>query len=144
MKPEHATARARIEVKKLLAQLFGTCEKDEIGMSDYFDELERLKSWGFFEVYKRTDFKCYRKSKSGDIQHITLEIFDRGPKHPATRYQVVATRDDGNYATGNPSDTLSDALSLVHWWVLDEPGDNKESPAIEKGPIEAEGSERDN
>lgn len=112
-------------------------------MSNYFDELESLEDRGFSEIYQLTTFKCYRDLKGGGAQRITLEIFDRGPAHPATRYHVVATREDGKYATGNPSDSLADALRLVHWWVLDQPQDDQEL-AVGDHIIEADDPDANN
>jgi hypothetical protein len=80
--------------------------------------INRLKAVGFFEVYEKSTFQCYRKKKSGDVQTVTVEILDAGPGDQA-RYQCVATGDDGSTATGNPASTIEAVLATVHWGELD-------------------------
>lgn len=87
-------------------------------------ELEGLagiqKFAGFFEVYHKVSFQCYRKAKDGRVQEVLVEIHDSGPDHSPNRYHVVATSVDGRSASGNPGDSIDVALAFVHWWELDK------------------------
>jgi hypothetical protein len=42
-----------------------------------------------------------------------------GPENPNLRYSVVAVDDEGRKATGNPAQTIDEALHFVHWQELD-------------------------
>jgi len=90
-------------------------------MSIELDGLREIRKFaGFFEVYHRTSFQCYRNAKSGAVQEVTVEIFDAGPDHSPNRYHVVATAADGKAASGNPGDSVNVALAFVHWWEFDK------------------------
>ena len=77
-----------------------------------------MKGVGFFEVYEKSAFQCYRKKKSGAVQKVTVEILDAGPDDQ-DRYHCVATGDDGSTATGNPASTVETVLAIVHWADLE-------------------------
>lgn len=87
---------------------------------EYVEIIEKLKTKaGFFEVYHRDTFKCYRNKKSGGVQEVTIEVLDAGPAQASSRYSVVATSKDNKGASGNPASTIEEALAFVHWWTLD-------------------------
>ncbi len=65
-----------------------------------------------------TTFKCYRETRDGGTQEVTVEILDAGPEVEGDRYRCVA-RSDGKAASGNPADRVEVVLSSVHWWNLD-------------------------
>ena len=86
--------------------------------AEIINHLKRVS--GFFEVYHKTSFECYRKAKDGSEQEVLVEILDAGPDvDPQRRYQCVATTKDGKIATGNPAASIDVALSIVHWHDLD-------------------------
>ncbi len=85
---------------------------------EVINRLKGLPGIGFFEVYEKSTFQCYRKKKSGDVQTVTVEILDAGPEDQA-RYHCVATGDDGSTATGNPASTIEVVLATLHWGDLD-------------------------
>jgi hypothetical protein len=84
--------------------------------------INHLKSVaGFFEIYHKTSFECYRKAKDGSEQEVLVEILDGGTDvDPQRRYHCSATtKDGGKMATGNPAASIEVVLSLVHWDDLD-------------------------
>ncbi len=86
--------------------------------AEIINHLKRVS--GFFEVYHKTSFECYRKAKDGSEQEVLVEILDAGSDvDPQRRYQCVATTKDGKIATGNPAASIDVVLSLVHWQDLD-------------------------
>jgi hypothetical protein len=82
---------------------------------------ELKKHAGFFEVHHQTTFECVRTAENGETQEVTVEILDAGPNvRPAKlRYHCRATTTDGKMATGNPEESIEDAILHVHWWDLD-------------------------
>jgi hypothetical protein len=61
--------------------------------------INRLKKPGFFEVYAKSTFQCYRQKKSGGVQKVTVDILDSGSPNEH-RYHCTATADDGATASG--------------------------------------------
>jgi hypothetical protein len=87
-----------------------------------FEIIEKLKKhMGATEVYHVTKFKAYRTAKDGAQQEVEVEVWDRGPSSPETRYSVSATADDGKTASGNNGSDLNTVLATVHWYNLDKP-----------------------
>ena len=72
-----------------------------------------------FEVYHKTSFECYRHTKDGGIQTVTVDILDMGPEKGDLRYTCVAKSEDGRMATGNPARSVDEVLPTVHWFDLD-------------------------
>lgn len=92
-------------------------------MAGPVDLIPELKSRvGLTEAYHVTTFKGYRKSgpQVGDIQEVTVEIWDAGPERRASRYMILAVSEGGKVASGNPVDSIETALALVHWADLDK------------------------
>ncbi|MGC2237120.1 MAG: hypothetical protein WA584_13220 [Pyrinomonadaceae bacterium] len=86
---------------------------------DKLEIIEQLKERSkCFELYEVTTYKGYRTGKDGNVQDVNIEIFDAG-EGKSHRYHVEATTNDGKMATGNPQDSLNDAITLVHWQDLD-------------------------
>jgi predicted RNA binding protein YcfA (HicA-like mRNA interferase family) len=87
---------------------------------DYSEMINKLKKVGFFEVYHKTSFECYRERKSGGVQTVTVEVLDAGSSvQPSLRYHIHAIGEDGKKATGNPADSIDVLLATVHWGDLD-------------------------
>lgn len=84
---------------------------------------ELAKVDGVYEVYRVISrFTLHRNAKDGNMQEITVEIFDRGSSaEPLRRYHVFARSNDGRTATGNPDSSVEMALMHMHWEHLDEP-----------------------
>jgi len=83
--------------------------------------MKRLKEvGGFFEVSYKTTFVGYRRNKDGREQEVLVDIFDHGAGTGDSRYFCVATSEDGEVVTGNPSSNLELTLSTVHWYNLDK------------------------
>ena len=82
-------------------------------------ELDRL----FSEAWHRTDFTVYTTGG----HKIAVTILDAGPAGARNRYCVKATTEDGRKASGNAAESISTALSIVHWseiglkWSSDHP-----------------------
>ena len=70
-------------------------------------ELDRL----FSEAWHRTEFTVYTTGGN----RIAVTILDAGPTDSRNRYSVKATTEDGRKARGNAADSISTALSIVHW-----------------------------
>lgn len=88
--------------------------------SEMINKLKELQGVGFFEVYHKTSFECYRERKSGGVQTVTVEVLDAGPNvHPDSRYHINAIGENGKKATGNPAESIDVLLATVHWWDLD-------------------------
>ena len=88
-------------------------------MGDHETIAKTLTALGFHSFGNVTTFKGYRKSASGDDQHVTVEISEnRSGDMP--RYWVKARDDQGRPATGNGHDDLDLALRGVHWQDLDK------------------------
>ncbi|OHE23154.1 MAG: hypothetical protein A2Z43_02655 [Syntrophobacterales bacterium RBG_19FT_COMBO_59_10] len=86
-------------------------------------ELEETKPLsGIFELYHLTSFRCFRNTKKGSTQEITVHIQDRGPGYKDLRYSCVASTVDGKVAMGNDCGTVGEAVNIVHWYKLDEGG----------------------
>lgn len=86
---------------------------------DPIDAIAEIKNVaGFYEVYHKTTFKCYRRAKDGDPQEVTVEILDAGPE-VNKRFHCKATSKDGKRASGNPGATIGDVLYTLHWQDLD-------------------------
>ena len=82
--------------------------------------IAQLKEVGFFEVYHKTLFKCYRERRAGGVQEVEVEIWDAGPDvEKESRYHVMAIAEDGKKATGNPAHSIDVAFAIVHWVNLD-------------------------
>lgn len=83
---------------------------------DMITEIKKVT--GIFEVHHKTVFECYRKTKSGGTQEVTVEISDMGEDEGTRRYSCVATS-EGKVAKGNAERSVELALSVVHWQDLD-------------------------
>jgi hypothetical protein len=70
-------------------------------------------------MYQVSTFRMYRKPKGGEVQKLTVEVWDAGPQEPS-RYHVIATTEDGREASGNPGSTIQEAIAFVHWSDLDK------------------------
>ena len=88
-------------------------------MTEYevIEKLKRLLSAG--EVYHVTYYQAVRTAKDGTIQEVEIEVLDRGPEDPHTRYHVTAVAKDGRAASGNSGASLDTVLATVHWYKLD-------------------------
>lgn len=73
----------------------------------------------FFEVYEKTTFQCHRYKKNGDVQTVTVDVFDSGVEGEH-RYYCIATGNDGSRASGNPASAIEIMLQIVHWGDLDK------------------------
>lgn len=83
-------------------------------------KLKQLPGVNFRSVDHVTSFSCYRDTKRGGTQRVTVEIHDAGPDAPAgLRYTCVAKSDDGKAATGNSNASIDVVLATVHWGDLD-------------------------
>ena len=87
--------------------------------SEIINALKGLSGVKFFEVYKKSTFKCHRNKKNGDVQTVTVDVFDGGAEAGENRYHCVATSDDGAEATGNPAGTIEVVFATLHWNKLD-------------------------
>ena len=87
--------------------------------SEIINALKGLSGVKFFEVYKKSTFKCHRNKKNGDVQTVTVDVFDGGAEAGENRYHCVATSDDGAEATGNPASTIEVVFATLHWNKLD-------------------------
>ena len=86
--------------------------------------LDRLRDYVGGGVYRKIDFVSYRETRDGRHQEVAITILDAGANSPAhLRYHCVARSEDGKQASGNPSESLEAALTMVHWSDLDPPGD---------------------
>lgn len=91
------------------------------------DTLFRLKNAGsFFEFYEVTTYMGYRRDKQGDVCAVEVKVFDSGEPGGA-RYHVIAEDEHGRIATGNPSATAEEAITIVHWFDLDKAKTSKGS-----------------
>ena len=89
-------------------------------MTDY-EVIEKLKHHlGATEVYNITRYQAFRHAKDGVFQTVEIEVLDRGPSDPQTRYHVTAVADDGRKASGNSGPNLDTVLATVHWFELDK------------------------
>jgi hypothetical protein len=77
--------------------------------------LEWLEKSGIGEVYR---IKRYFGHRTKDMQDVTIEIWDKGPKY-RERFMCSASTGDGKRATGNYADTPETALSIFQWHKLD-------------------------
>lgn len=76
-------------------------------------------NWGCFEAYHKTSFTAYREAKDGATQQLDIVIFDAGSTGNAnTRYSCEA-RTEGKRATGNPANSIIEALNKLPWYKLD-------------------------
>jgi hypothetical protein len=89
-------------------------------MIDIDDALAKLMGYGFFEAYHITTFRCRRRTKSGGVQGVAVEIHDSGTQEgAASRYRCIARSDDGKEASGDAASSIHTALLMVHWQDLD-------------------------
>ncbi len=87
--------------------------------NDVLPKLE--KQGGLFEVYHVSTFRGFRKAKDGTVQEVEVQILDRGEAvDPHLRFICEAISSDGRRAIGNSADSVSVALSIVHWYDLDK------------------------
>lgn len=88
---------------------------------EIIEELAKID--GVFEVYQVVSrFQLHRNAKDGNVQEITVEVFDAGlTANEAMRYHVFARANDGRTATGNPDSSIEMALMHMHWEHLDFP-----------------------
>ncbi len=85
-----------------------------------YEVIEELKRHlGATEVYQVTKYKSFREAKDGVFQEVEIEVLDRGPLNPETRYHVTAIADDGRSASGNSGPHLDTVLATLHWYELD-------------------------
>ena len=90
--------------------------------------LDRVRDYVGGGVYRKIEFVSYRETQDGRDQEIAITILDAGPNSPARlRYQCKARSDDGKHASGNPSESLETALTMVRWGELDPRGDDSSS-----------------
>ena len=80
--------------------------------------LEQLKdrsTFGLIEAYHVSTFKGHRHKQDGSTQAFTLTILDAGPtlSNPMARYTSTIETDDGRKATGNPSESVLEALYIL-------------------------------
>ena len=89
---------------------------------DTNEVIRKLKKHAdIFEVYHKITFSCFRTNKEGNPQAVEVEILDAGPDvNPNIRYHCVAKTEDGKMATGNPAESLSLVLTILHWEDLDK------------------------
>ena len=81
---------------------------------------EIQKFGGFFEVYHKNSYLCYRRTKKETVQKVIVEILDRGLNvKPDLRYFCEAKSEDGKKVSGNPASSIDSALARVHWEKLD-------------------------
>ena len=81
---------------------------------------DELHKWaGFHEVHRVKSYLGYPRTSKGHSQEVTIRILDLGPIRPDVRFGCTATSEDGKFATGNGASTIQEALSIVHWDVLD-------------------------
>jgi len=86
-------------------------------MIDAEDVKKNLRKFGgFSRFYEKKSFHGYRKTAKGKEQEVDVDVeYDNG------RYICIATRrDDGKSVTGNPAESLLEAISFVHWYELDK------------------------
>jgi hypothetical protein len=79
--------------------------------------LEKLP--GLVSAAAEQRFRCFRETKDGGTEEVTVTILDRGPESGGTRYLCEVTTEDGRRASGNASDNVQVAISVVHWYKLD-------------------------
>lgn len=77
---------------------------------------------GFFEIYHlHSAYKCYRTTTAGEVQQVSIEIYDAGPQVQSNiRYHAKATSEDGKIASGNPDESIQAVLMTLHWFDLDK------------------------
>ena len=68
---------------------------------------------GIRAAYEVKVFRCWRETKDGGDEEVTLTILDRGPESAVSRYSCEVTTEDGRYASGNSSDNVQAAIALV-------------------------------
>jgi hypothetical protein len=71
------------------------------------------------EVYRVHRFQVYRDRPNGDTRQVLVEVLDRGLGN-WKRWLIEAQDGEGRRATGNPENSLSQALLGVHWHDLDK------------------------
>lgn len=81
--------------------------------------LEQLP--GLQAAYIVHTFRCWRDTKDGGAEEVTVSILDRGPEARASRYTCEVTTADGRRASGNANDNVQVAIAVVHWENLDVP-----------------------
>ena len=90
------------------------------------EQLRRLPGLNMDEIQHVTTFRCYRRTRDGDMQAVIVDVLDAGPDGPADlRYSCKAITEDGRFASGNPGKTITEALAVVHWGNLDQPPEDK-------------------
>jgi hypothetical protein len=74
------------------------------------------------EIHHVTTFRCYRRTRAGEVQAVIIDVLDMGLDAPGDlRFSCHAITEDGRFAGGNPGRTLEEALAIVHWNQLDLP-----------------------
>ena len=76
----------------------------------YLTEIDEIS-----EAYKKITFECVRKEEI-----IEVTILDAGLDVSHGRYMCYAESESGKKASGNPTDSIKRALSILHWGDLDE------------------------
>jgi len=72
-------------------------------------------------AWHKTTFACWRDTKGGGAEEVTIDVLDRGTEEPKRRFMCIAKLADGRACQSNPEASIDVALSTMHWGELDQP-----------------------